>query len=112
MSRHALSPRNDHGPVTGGFIGWDRPLQTFSVQVFKSTDEGEEEPHIWFGTYPGELTSAAAAIKIIVADCIVPADLGAVIEMERLASLGAIGGSPQVDLKGQFLRHPPSDAGE
>ncbi len=102
-----LRKRRDDGHVTGGFIEWDRALQTFFAQIFSWTEDGEEEPHVWVGTYPGELTTAAAAIKIIKDDCIVPRTLGATLELERLASLGDFDGRLQIGLKQQFLRPPP-----
>jgi hypothetical protein len=112
MSRHDLRPKLDAGIVTRGSVGWDRPLQTFFAQLFSINENREEEPHIWIGTFPRELASAAAAIAVVETDCVVPEGLGAALETERLASLGTFDGPQQVDLKSRFLRRPPSDAGD
>jgi hypothetical protein len=110
MRRHDLRPRPGANIVTRGSVGWDRPLQTFFAQLFSINEDGEEEPHIWIGTFPRELASAAAAIAVVGADCVVPDGLGAVLETERLASLGTFDGPQQVDLKNRFLRRRPSEA--
>jgi hypothetical protein len=102
----------DANIVARGTVGWDRPLQTFFAQLFSINEDGEEEPHIWIGTFPRELASAAAAIAVVEADCRVPEGLAATLETERLASLGTFDGPQQADLKGRFLRHPPSEAGD
>jgi hypothetical protein len=112
MSRHDLRPRLGANIVTRGSVGWDRPLQTFFAQLFSINEDGEEEPHIWFGTFPRELASAAAAIAVVEADCVVTEELAATLETERLASLGTVDGPQQADLKSRFLRHPPSEAGD
>ena len=72
MSRHDVRPLPGSVVVTRGAVGWDRPLQTFFAQLFSIEDEGEERPHVWIGTYPHELNSAAAALAVVDGDCIVP----------------------------------------
>lgn len=108
MSRHELRRLPAAGPVTRGVVGWDRPLQSFFAQLFSINEEGEEEPHLWVGTFPRELDSGGAAIALVKADCHVPDDLGAILETERLASLGTTDGHHQADIKERFLRHPPT----
>lgn len=112
MSRHDLRPRLEGSIVTRGTVGWDRPLQTFFAQLFSVNEDEEEEPHIWVGTFPRELESAAATIAIVESDCVVPEGLAAKLETERLASLGTFDGPQQVDLKSRFLHRPQSDAGD
>ena len=106
MSRHELAPLPTARGITRGVIGWDRPLQTFFAQLFRIDAEGEEENHLLRGSYPGELGSAAQAIALLATDCIVPADLGARLETERLASLGTFDTSYQADMKERFVRRP------
>jgi hypothetical protein len=108
MSRHDLRPRLENSIVTRGTVGWDRPLQTFFAQLFSINEDEEEEPHIWAGTFPRELESAAAAIAVVQSDCVVPEGLTATLETERLASLGTFDGPQQADAKRRFLRRPPA----
>lgn len=107
MSRHELRPLPGSAPVTRGVVGWDRPLQTFFAQLFSINEEDEEEAHIWVGTFPQELASAGAAIAVVKASCHVPADLAAILETERLASLGTGDGPQQADMKQRFVHRPP-----
>ncbi|MBA3895827.1 MAG: hypothetical protein H0X36_01530 [Sphingomonadaceae bacterium] len=86
MSRHELRPLTAGGRTTCGVVGWDRPLQTFFAQLFSLNEEGEDQAHIWVGTFPRELDSAAAAIAIVKAVCETPDGLAATLETERLAS--------------------------
>ncbi len=53
MSRYDLEAKAEQPAV----IGWDRPLQTYSAQVFTRTKAKpkEGEATIWLGTVPGEL---------------------------------------------------------
>ena len=104
MSRHELRPRCRDTIVTRCAVGWDRPLATFFAQVFSVNEEGEEEAHIWVGTWPGELRSASAAIAIVTEHCDIPGDLAARLEIDRLAALAARDGRLQADVKAQVLR--------
>lgn len=97
MSRHTFAG-------TAGItvtIGYDRPLATFFVQVFKphATMDGEEETIVWEGTSPGELPTAAAAIAIARDYADLPADLGITLESDRLKTLGRGDGPAQIDFK-------------
>lgn len=105
MSRHELRPLPDAVVVTRGMVGWDRPLQTFFAQLFSINTEDEEEAHVWVGTLPGELKTAASAIAVVSADCVVTDDLGAKLETDRLATLGT---AQQADVKARYVRRPPS----
>ena len=108
MSRHELRPIVPGGAVTRGVVGWDRPLQTFYAQLFSINLEGEDEAHVWLGTFPRELDSAGAALAIVKNQCLIPEGLAAILETERLASLGAADGRAQVDAKQRFMQRPPT----
>ena len=108
MSRHELTPQAKAVVVTRGVVGWDRPLQTFFAQLFSIGDEGEEQAHVWIGTYPRELDSAAAALAVVATDCMIPEGLAAILETDRLASVGVGDGPSQAKLKSVLARPVPS----
>lgn len=108
MSHHELRPLVRGGTVTRGVVGWDRPLQSFFAQLFSINEEGEDEAHIWVGTFPRELDSASAALAIVKDECVIPDGLAAILETERLASLGTADGRAQVDAKRRFIQRPPT----
>ena len=60
MSRHQFPGLDGASTV---FIGWDRPMQTFFVQVLRPHPHlaGEEETVAWHGTAIGELAKHAKA---------------------------------------------------
>lgn len=93
MSRHTFAG-------TAGVsvaIGWDRPLDTFYVQVSRPDpeDEGERETIVWEGTCPRELPTAAAAIAVAAPYAELPADLASTLETDRLKTLGSFDGPAQ-----------------
>ena len=97
MSRHTFV-----GPAgVSVAIGWDRPLETFYVQVSRPDpeDPGECDTFIWKGLEPNELTSAAAAIDIATPHAALPTDLGNTLEMDRLKTLGVSDGEYQAEMK-------------
>ena len=106
MSRHDLHARPDAVVVTRGVVGWDRPLQTFFAQLFSINEEEEEEAHLWVGTDPHELDTAASAIAIVSSDCLIPGGLAATLETERLATLGTFDTEHHADMKTRFVRRP------
>ncbi len=108
MSRHDLRPLVTGGTVTRGVVGWDRPLQTFFAQLFSINKEGEDEAHIWVGTFPHERGSAGAALAIVKDQCLIPEGRAATLETEQLASLGTADGRAQVDAKQRFILRPPT----
>ena len=63
MSRHQFPGLDGASTV---FIGWDRPMQTFFVQVLRPHPHlaGEEETVAWHGTAIGELANAREAVTI------------------------------------------------
>lgn len=107
MSRYELTARADHPDVVRGTVGWDRPLQSFFAQLFTLDEAGEEAPTTWHGTYPGELNSAAAALKIVAAACHITAGLAAQLETDRLATLGSFDTPAQRHAK-RLLAKPTS----
>lgn len=104
MSRHDFPGTNG---ATSVAIGWDRPLDTFFVQVLGPHPEldGEETTFLWEGTAPGELRTAAEAIRIASAHAILPADLGATLETDRLKTVATRDGAAQIAVK-PFLSDP------
>jgi hypothetical protein len=102
MSRYVFSGKNVASSVA---LGWDRPLATFFVQVMQPHPriDGEELTYIWRGTAPGELPTAASAIAIAAEYADLPADIGAMLETDRLRTLGTFDGPAQHAVK-PFLK--------
>ncbi|AOR80848.1 hypothetical protein QUC32_29260 (plasmid) [Novosphingobium resinovorum] len=100
MSRYDFSGRLDGVSVS---IGWDRPLGTFFVQV-KQTGDADDAVLLWLGTYPGEISSAAEAIRFATDHAELPADLGSILETDRLKTLGMIDGPAQRAAKDFIVR--------
>lgn len=99
MSRYELVPLADHpdaGPVV---VGWDRPLQTFYVQVRArgdaDSDPDEEGLLVWRGTMPGELPTAAEAVALASRYAAIPAKLSETLEIDRLGTLATTDGMAQ-----------------
>ena len=86
MSRHELTSRdnaNRHLEIT---IGWDRPLNTYFVQVLDPTRD-EEEPGfeiLWRGTSFGEILSTDDAIALVAPWAEISADLQALLILDRI----------------------------
>lgn len=101
MSRHTFAGT---AGVTVA-IGWDRPFQSFFVQVVgpHPTMVGEEQMLVWAGTEVGELTTAAAAIAIAARYAVLPDTLGATLETDRLKTVATRDGAAQIAI-GPFLR--------
>ena len=106
MSRYDFPGKGVANSVT---IGWDRPLATFFVQVMQPHPriDGEEAIFIWRGTAPGELPTAAAAIALAADYADLPDDLGAILETDRLKSLGTFDGPAQMAAKPFIQATPP-----
>jgi len=98
MSRHVFP---GHTGATSVAIGWDRPLNTFYVQVFRADpeDEGEETSFIWKGVTPGELSTPAAAIEIARPWANLPDDIGRTLELDRLKTSATGDGVAQIAAK-------------
>ena len=107
MSRYVSPGKNVASSVA---IGWDRPLATFFVQVMQPHPrlDGEESTYIWRGTAPGELPTAASAIAVAREYADLPADIGAMLETDRLKTLGTFDGPAQEDAKPFIQTSPPS----
>lgn len=98
MSRHSFP-----GTIAGTIValGWDRPLETFFVQVLEPDPdyEGEEISSVWQGAAPGELPTAACAITIAARYADLPANLNTILETDRLKTLGTSDGERQRNAK-------------
>lgn len=103
MSRHVFTGLQGENTVA---IGWDRPLETFFVQVMRPHPEmeGEDDVLFWKGTDLRELPTAADAIAAARPWAILPTDLGATLETDRMKTLGKSDGEHQVEMK---RRHFP-----
>lgn len=101
MSRHELSPRSGSKSVVKAVVGWDRPLQTFFVQVFTRTkaepDEGEAT--VWHGTEPGELATPEAAIALAAPFVDVPPGLADMLAADMRGTIGMKDGAHQSGMK-------------
>lgn len=100
MSRHTFA--GDAGVSVA--IGWDRPLDTFYVQVSRPDPEeqGELETFVWEGTSPRELPTAAAAIAVAAPHAELPADLATTLETDRMKTLGSFDGPAQRAARGMI----------
>ena len=83
MSRHELEQR-DKAIAEGQLeiaIGWDRPLNTYFVQVLDPTYDEEDARFevLWRGNRFGEILSTDEAIAMITPWAIIPADLRAAL---------------------------------
>lgn len=98
MSRHVFTGLQGENTVA---IGWDRPLDTFFVQVMRPDPEidGEDEILFWRGTDLRELPTAADAIAAARPWASLPADLGATLETDRMKTLGRSDGQHQAEVK-------------
>jgi hypothetical protein len=67
-------------------VGWDRPLQTFYVQIFTSSGkpDGEDDIHLWVGTAPGELPTPASVLDLVRAYALIEEGLEARLATVRL----------------------------
>jgi hypothetical protein len=86
MSRHELTHRDDADDHLDIAIGWDRPLNTYFVQVLDPTRD-EEKPGfeiLWRGTSFGEILSADDAIALVSPWAEIPADLRALLILDRI----------------------------
>lgn len=106
MSRYDFPGK---GVASSVAIGWDRPLDTFFVQVMQPHPriEGEEATYIWKGAAPGELPTAAAAITVAAEYADLPEDLGAMLETDRLKTLGTFDGRAQEAARPFIQASPP-----
>jgi hypothetical protein len=100
MSRHTV-------PIRAGidaceaFVGWDRPLQTYFVQVFRKSDEdGDEEDEIlWEGVEPGQLKTPDEALRLLAPWCDIPEGLSATLQIDRMKTLANPDGPAQTQAK-------------
>lgn len=86
MSRHELAPRSDC-PARAVVIGWDRPLETFFVQVTGTRGSIT----VWRGTRRLELPTPLAAIAIASRYALIPAHLEDQLRADRSADAGPDG---------------------
>ena len=103
MSRHELMPLPKHPNVGLVVVGWDRPLQTFYVQVHARAemmaDPDEDELVVWRGTNLGELPEPADALAIASRYARIPPDLGSRLRIDRLATSASPDGVAQQRMK-------------
>ncbi|GLK47021.1 MULTISPECIES: hypothetical protein [Novosphingobium] len=94
MSRYEFPGRSEGVRVS---MGWDRPLATFFVQVTQSGGGRDEQDDmlVWQGTCPGEISTAAQAVRIARDHADLPDGLGRVLETDRLRTLGIEDGPAQ-----------------
>jgi hypothetical protein len=95
MSRYEVDPVSPD--ILKAVIGWDRPLRSFFIQVFKATAEepDEGEAVIWLGTSPGELATAADALDALRPYAHVPATLEAALKSDMADTIGRRDGPHQ-----------------
>ncbi|WP_054947606.1 hypothetical protein [Novosphingobium sp. KN65.2] len=104
MSRYELQTRRGSGASLAS-IGWDRPLQTYFVQVHRVEDD-EEIAFIKQGTVFQELPNPADALRLIEPYCDAPDDLAKRLEIDRLQTLADGDGPAQIAAKNFISRAP------
>lgn len=82
MSRHELVPLDQDGTIASVAIGWDRPLQTFFLQVHGRGGNVIE----WRGTRIGAVPAAAPLIARAARYASVPVELEQILEADRRAT--------------------------
>ena len=92
MSRHSYTGRNGIPRVD---IGWDRSLGTYFVQVFHVQDDDY-----------GQITDAAAAVKIAAQYAELPPSLTATLEIDRLRTSAQVDGPAQSAAKRRRFYDP------
>ncbi|MEM6409930.1 MAG: hypothetical protein AAF683_00175 [Pseudomonadota bacterium] len=99
MSRHELPVKPAIDAATA-FIGWDRPLNTFFLQVLTAPDEnGDERELVWVGTSERELPGPMDVLRIAEKYCVIDAGLAARLEIDRMETLAMIDGPNQKEAK-------------
>jgi hypothetical protein len=106
MSRRELEIHRDQPPGMRVHAGWDRPLATFFAQVLVTEADGEDSVILWHGTAHGELPTAAQALALLTPYAIIPDGMAALLETDRLKTLGSFDGPAQQRAK-LTLRHRP-----
>ncbi len=96
MSRHTV-PLKPGIDATEAVVGWDRPLQTFFVQVLRKGSDAEEETEelLWEGAELGQLQTPDEALRLLEPYCDVPAGLSATLQIDRLKTLANRDGPAQ-----------------
>ena len=108
MSRRDIPIKDGERRAVRAVVGYDRPLETFFVQVFETDADGEEDAFLWQGTFPGELPTPRSAIALIEPFCDVPADLAAALETDRLKTLAQQDSPGQAEAKRLLIRGEPA----
>lgn len=112
MSRHSV-PVKPEVNATEAWAGWDRPLQTFYVQVFRrgdtDDDEAEADEILWAGSDVGELRTPDDALRLLAPWCDIPDELSATLQIDRLKTLANRDGPAQQQAKAflEMLRRRP-----
>jgi hypothetical protein len=106
MSRHTFAGKAG----TTVAIGWDRPLQSFFVQVTRPhpDERNETDMLVWLGTIFGELPTAAAAIAVAAPYAELPETLGAMLETDRLKTVATPDGAAQIAARNWRFDRDPS----
>lgn len=96
MSRHTV-PLKAGIDATEAVVGWDRPLQTFYVQVLRKSegDDGDSEELLWEGAEIGQLKTPDEALRLLEPFCDVPAGLSATLQIDRMKTLANQDGPAQ-----------------
>ena len=107
MSRREVPLKSPAGRAIRAIVGWDRPLETFFVQVFERDADGEEDAFIWKGTFPGQLPTPRSALDVVAPWCAIPDGLAAALETDRLKTLAAADGPAQSAAKRALIEGEP-----
>lgn len=96
MSRHTV-PLKAGVDATEAVVGWDRPLQTFYVQVLRKSEanDGDSEELLWEGAEMGQLKTPDEALRLLEPFCDIPAGLSATLQIDRLKTLANQDGAAQ-----------------
>lgn len=87
MSRRKLQPRATRPEITSIVIGWDRPLQSFFVQIHEQQPQDLEPVIIvWEGTSYGAIPTPHGAIAIVEPYAEIPPTLATDLDADKTGS--------------------------
>lgn len=103
MSRYDLQPLKEFPAILSVTIGWDRPLQTFFIQIFEQQPEDPEPVLIiWEGTDYHALPDAEKVIDLAAKYAIIPEDLADKLALDQDKSRSIKDSALQEIIRGIF----------
>ncbi|RKF17739.1 hypothetical protein D6851_15895 [Altericroceibacterium spongiae] len=95
MSRYEVPMKPEYSHLKA-CVGWDRPLQTFFLQVIENPDTKAEKPMLWIGTDYSELKTPKQALQYLQTFCDIPENLIQTLQIDRLKTIAREDGPAQL----------------